>query len=196
VRLALSSVRDRRHHRIGSIKPTEGWDPIMRLRLGDILIERGLLTAGQVAEIVAEQERSARPFGVLCEERFQLSADAVEDAWARQYATMTRSIDPRHEVYEDQALELVSRRQAWQFRLLPIRFEGPDLMAATTERHLRRALRFATRFLGVPVYFVMCDAAALADALTRRYPIAGADAEALDDDALDRLVARVLHPAS
>ena len=36
-----------------------------------------------------------------------------------------------------------------------VRFDGEELMIATTAAHLRKALRFATRVIGVPAYFVM-----------------------------------------
>src|SRR5690606_4759256 len=112
-----------------------------QLRLGEVLVRRGILTETQVERVLDDQRRSGRPFGVICEEMFAIQPDTIEDAWAEQYAGLTRKINPEIEAFEDRALSLVTRRQAWQFRVLPIRFDGEELMLATTSSQLRRALR-------------------------------------------------------
>jgi hypothetical protein len=161
----------------------------MQLRLGEVLVEHGVLTEEQVRRVLARQGETGQPFGALCESMFRTDPQAIEHAWAMQYATLTRIIDPRHEVFDSAALELVSRRQAWQFRVLPIRFDDRELMVATTRRHLRRALRFATNVLGVPVYLVLAEAMALGESLQKHYPMPGMSPRAIDDDALDVVLA-------
>ena len=159
------------------------------LRLGQVLVERGLLTAEQVSSILERQQQSGQPFGVLAEGMFGIHPDRIEDAWAQQYASLTRRIDPAIEIYEQRATELITRRQAWQFRVLPIRFDGRELMMATTADHLRRALRFATRVLGVPTYFVVASSKDLGEALCKRYPLPGMTPGSVEDEALERLLA-------
>ncbi|MCI0629609.1 MAG: hypothetical protein L0Y44_03015 [Phycisphaerales bacterium] len=153
----------------------------MEFRLGQLLIEKGVLTPAQAHRVLEEQERTGEPFGLLCERLFNVDEEAVEQAWAVQYACLCRKIDPRHEVVESRALALVTRRQAWQFRILPIRFDGGELMLATTQQHLRRALRFATSVLGVPVYLVLATPEALGQALCRHYPLPGMSAQSITD---------------
>ena len=63
------------------------------------------------------------------------------------------------------------------------------MIIATTQQHLRRALRFATNVIGVPVFFVMAEPAALGRALCARYALPGMTPESVDDDTIDRLVA-------
>ena len=104
---------------------------------------------------------------------------AVEDAWARQYATITRTVDPTQEAFEPRAMSMVTRRQAWQFRILPIRFDGDELMVATTQRDLLRALRFSTRMMTVPTFLVIANPLALGEALCRHYPLPGMTAESV-----------------
>jgi type IV pilus assembly protein PilB len=162
----------------------------MELRLGQVLVDTGVLTDSQARRVLAEQQRTGEPFGVLCERMFAVDPDAIEQAWALQYATLSRSIDPRREPIEDRALALVTRRQAWQFRVLPMRFDGDELMVATTQQHLRRALRFATAVLGVPVYIVLTEPRSLGEALCRHYPLPGMTAASVNDDAMDRLLRR------
>ena len=152
------------------------------VRLGQLLVESGGLTSRQVDAIVAEQERAGEPFGLLAERLYGVDPQRIEEAWAQQYAGLTRTVNPEVEVFDEKAVALVTRRQAWQFRVLPLRFEGRELIIATTERHLRRALRFATNVIGIPVFFVMADSLALGRALCQRYPLPGMTPESVDDD--------------
>jgi hypothetical protein len=161
----------------------------MELRLGQVLIEQGVLNEDQVGRILERQRETGQPFGAVCEQMFRVDPEAIEHAWAMQYATLTRIVDPRCEAFEHAALELVSRRQAWQFRVLPIRFDDRELMMATTRRHLRRALRFATNVLGAPVYLVLAESLALGEALCRHYPMPGMTARAIDDEAMEQVLA-------
>jgi len=155
------------------------------LRLGQLLVESGVLTGTQVDHIVSVQETSGEPFGLLAERLFGVDPQKIEEAWAKQYAGLTRTVDPEVEVYDNEAAGLVTRRQAWQFRILPLRFEGRELLVATTQHHLRRALRFATNVIGIPVFFVMAKPKALGLALCKRYPLPGMRPELVDDDLIE-----------
>lgn len=160
----------------------------MELRLGELLVEQGVLATAQVERILEAQQATGHPFGLLAEQMFGVDPTEVEAAWAHQYARLTRTIDPVLEHFDAEALRLVTRRQAWQFRVLPVRFDPVELMLATTRQHLRRALRFATNVVGVPVYMVMCDPDQLGAALCRHYPMAGMTPRSVVDDGLDRLL--------
>ncbi len=156
------------------------------VRLGQILIEAGVLAPDQVARILLVQEQTGEPLGLLAERLFSVDPTAIEEAWARQYAGLTRTVDPEIEVFEERALAVVTRRQAWQFRILPLRIEGRELLMVTTQRHLRRALRFATNVIGVPVFFVLADPVALGRALCRHYALPGMTPESVDEPARGR----------
>ena len=159
----------------------------MELRLGEILVSQGVLSEHQVEQVLEQQRQNQRPFGVLCEELFGTDPHAIEDAWSHQYAGFARVIDPNAEVFDPAALELLTRRQAWQFRTLPIRFDNGELMLATTRMHLCRALRFATITLGVPLYFVLAQPDSLGDALCRHYRLPGMTPASVNDHAMDHL---------
>lgn len=152
------------------------------VRLGQLLVESKVLTGRQVDDIVTEQTRTGEPFGLLAERLFGVDPQKIEDAWACQYAGLTRTVNPEVEVFDEQAVELVTRRQAWQFRILPLRFEGRELLIATTQVHLRRALRFATNIIGIPVFFVMADPMDLGRALCTHYPLPGMTPESVSDE--------------
>ncbi|RMD65313.1 MAG: hypothetical protein D6824_02835 [Planctomycetota bacterium] len=155
----------------------------MAVRLGEAMVQLGLLSEEQVETILEEQRRDHRPFGDLAERLFGVDPAAVDRAWAEQYASIAHSVDPRQERYDREALQLVSARQAWQFRVLPIRRDGGEIMVATTKRDLPRALRFAMRRFALPVYFVIAEAEALGEALEDRFPFAGMSAEDLRSEA-------------
>ena len=163
----------------------------MHVRLGEILVCRGLLTAQQVTEVLERQQSTGTPFGALAERMFGVAPDAIEDAWAAQYARLTQTIDPRSEPLCTEALKLITRRQAWQFCVIPVRQDDAEVMIATTQQHLRRALRFATRVLGVPSYFVMAENEAMGEALCRLYPMDGMTPASVHLDAMQHLVAQV-----
>ena len=160
----------------------------MELRLGDLLIESGVLNEAQVQQVLAVQADSGEPFGVIAERDLGVHPSAIEAAWARQYAGLTRSVDLGLEVYEEKALALVSRRQAWQFRVLPVRFEPHELMIATTVSHLPRALRFAANVIGFPVFFVMAEPEALGIALCRHYALPGFTPDSVVDPGVDKVL--------
>src|SRR5690606_14849299 len=115
----------------------------MMLRLGDLLVRNGALTEAQRDSVLDYQRLTGRPFGELAERLFGVGQQAVEQAWAEQYGMIAQRVDPRTERVDAEALSMIDRRQAWQFRVLPIRFEAGELMICTTQDHLVRALKFA-----------------------------------------------------
>lgn len=145
----------------------------MLIRLGDLLVQRGVISREQRDAILAEQIQTSRPFGVLAEQIYGVSREDIEDAWAEQYALINPTVDPRHEEINAAVLQIIGRRQAWQFRILPLRFDGPELVVCTTQDHLVKALRFAGYQIKQPVYFVLADALTLGEALMSNYPMDG-----------------------
>lgn len=151
----------------------------MTIRLGDLLVKRGVISDAQRDSILDYQRLTGRPFGELAEKIFGVRETAIESAWAEQYAGMARMVDPRGEKIDPEVLPLIDRRQAWQFRMLPLRHDGAELMVCTTEKHLVRALKFAGWKIRAQCYFVLAEPLALGEALTRYYPMAGMSPEAV-----------------
>jgi hypothetical protein len=145
----------------------------MTVRLGDLLVDRGFLTEGQRAEILRRQRTDHRPFGALAERMYGVGPDVVEQAWADQFAEITSRVDPRRERIDPEALSMIERRQAWQFRVLPLRFEEDDLVMCTTREHLVRALKFTGWRIPRRCHFVLAEPLALGEALMRYYRLEG-----------------------
>lgn len=148
----------------------------MALRLGEILVARGMLSQEQVRGALSEQEAYGGAFGDIVERMFGVCPREVERAWASQYADIAERIDPRDEIIELDALLALSARQAWQFGLLPLRRENDELILCTTEEHLPRALRFVYRSLREKCSFVITDAETLGEALEEHFPMPGLSA--------------------
>jgi len=152
----------------------------MNVRLGELLVERGVLTGAQRDEILAQQRVNPKPFGLLAEQMFGVSPRAVEGAWASQYARLADWVEPAEVSPGRDALEMLDARQAWQFGVLPVRVDDEGLELATSEERLAKALRFTGWRVSMPCRFVMCDEAALMEAVTRHYPMAGLSAASFE----------------
>ena len=143
------------------------------MRIGELLVRQGAMTEEQVDQVLVEQAKSTLPFGAICEQLFGVSPEIVESCWVEQYTALTGSLIPDFNNCDPTVLNTVTSRQAWQFRVVPLRWEDGALVLATTSDHLQRALRFATQVMPVPVFFVLTNTAELGDALSRHYPIPG-----------------------
>lgn len=143
----------------------------MAMRLGELLVKHGAITPAQLDELLREQAHRREPLGVLAEELFGVEPRVLERCWAEQYASITARIDPRSEPVDQTVVATMSARQAWQFRLLPVRYDGREVMVCTCEQHLPRALRFAYRHFGPACWIVLADPGALYEALQHHYPM-------------------------
>jgi hypothetical protein len=140
------------------------------IRIGELLVRHGVLSEQQVFEILQEQKRTQRPFGDLAERMFEVSAEAVEQAWIEQYLTLSPVVDLNEQDIDVKVLKVLNRRQAWQFRMLPLRREEDELVIATTQDRLKRAVNFAWRRVHDPVYFLIARRPQLEDFLMQHYP--------------------------
>ncbi len=142
----------------------------MALRLGDLLVIKGVLSRTQRDAVLKEQEGTGRPFGEIAEQMFGVSSDLVEDAWAQQYALLSGLIDPRSEAVDSEAVGRLGAEEAWQNEVLPMRHDGRELMVCTTREGLVRALSFMDSRVRERCYFVLAERAHLHEALATHYP--------------------------
>lgn len=143
------------------------------LRLGELLVQLGHLTEEQVEEILEAQRKGGRPFGYLAEKLFGLSVEEIEGAWAKQYEMMTGTADLAKERIDREVNPIVSRRQAWQFAIVPLRRHHSELLMGTTVEHLPRAVRFVTWHIDEPVSFVIATPQSVEQALKKHYNLPG-----------------------
>lgn len=142
------------------------------IRIGQILVEQGVLNEQQVFEIVEAQRKRGIPFGVLAERMFDVTVESIEEAWIEQYARMTGELELTERDVDHNALSLINRRQAWQFEILPMRIEADgELLMAASRHRLARAVTFAANRLEQEVYFRVAKRDQLQDFLREHYPM-------------------------
>jgi type II secretory ATPase GspE/PulE/Tfp pilus assembly ATPase PilB-like protein len=108
-------------------------EPRRKLRLGELLVQRRLITTDQLAIALAEQRHNAMPLGRLLVRLGFVSEISVRDIMASTIGQ--ESIDLSEVVADPEALRLVPEEFARRNRILPIAFRPRDhvLTVATTE---------------------------------------------------------------
>ncbi|MGZ8196755.1 MAG: GspE/PulE family protein, partial [Burkholderiales bacterium] len=103
------------------------------LRLGELLVQQGLITTDQLAIALAEQRHNNIPLGRLLVRLGFVTEIAIRDIMARTIGQ--ESIDLSQVVADPEALRLVPQEFARRNRILPIAFQTRDhvLTVATTE---------------------------------------------------------------
>jgi len=143
------------------------------LRMGELLVSAGLLNDRQVREVLNEQQQSGRPFGDIAERMFNVSPEAVEQAWIDQYLALGTEVDLNTQRVDVEVLRVLNRRQAWQFRMIPLRREDNELVMATSRERFTRAVNFAWRRMHDPVFFLIAQRPQLEHFLMEHYPWPG-----------------------
>ena len=139
--------------------------------IGQLLIEQGVLTEAQVEHVLKVQKMSHRPFGDLAERLYGINPRAVEDAWVEQYLRTVGVVDLDEQEIDTECLRLLSRRQAWQFHVLPLNREEQSLQMATSAQDLVRSVNFSTRRIDEPVHFLIAERSQLREFLMKHYPV-------------------------
>jgi general secretion pathway protein E/type IV pilus assembly protein PilB len=104
-----------------------------KLRLGELLVQQGLITTDQLSIVLAEQRHNNIPIGRLLVRLGFVTESAIRDIMARTIGQ--EAIDLAQVVADPEALKLVSQDFARRNRVLPIAFDPADqvLTVATTE---------------------------------------------------------------
>ncbi|HSQ05915.1 MAG TPA: ATPase, T2SS/T4P/T4SS family [Burkholderiales bacterium] len=104
-----------------------------KLRLGELLVQQGMLTPDQLSIAVAEQRQSSAPMGRVLVRLGFLTETAIRDITARTIGQ--ESIDLSQVVADPEALRLISQEFARRNRILPIAYDAEHqlLTIATTE---------------------------------------------------------------
>lgn len=141
------------------------------LKLGELLVAQGVLTVQQVKHILDVQAVTTRPFGDLAERMFGVNPKAVSGGWVKQFVGRNAPRDVAGEKCEARWVQMLDRRQAWQFRLAPIRRENGHLLVACHARGLLKAVNFAARAFPLTPCFVIAEERSLQVLLMRHWPV-------------------------
>jgi type IV pilus assembly protein PilB len=119
--------------------------PIKRKRLGEILRERGKISAAQLAQAIEEQQGKLIQLGEVLFERGQIEKkDLVQ---ALEEATRAKYVDCLEVVPDPEMVHLLPRALAEKYCALPLNKEGKRLivvMAQPQDLTLLQQLRFTT----------------------------------------------------
>jgi type II secretory ATPase GspE/PulE/Tfp pilus assembly ATPase PilB-like protein len=104
-----------------------------KLRLGELLVQQGLLSLDQLRIVLTEQKRQTAPIGRLLVQLGFVSEDVIRDVMARTIGQ--ESVDLTHVVVDADAMKLVPEEFARRNRVLPIAFDDETrlLTLATTD---------------------------------------------------------------
>src|SRR5215470_19835296 len=104
-----------------------------KLRLGELLIQQGLITADQLRIALTEQKNHQMPIGRLLVRLGFVTEAVIRDIMARTIGQ--ESIDLSQVLVDAEALKLVPQEFARRHRLLPIAYDAEErqLSIATTE---------------------------------------------------------------
>jgi len=145
----------------------EGKHP--RLRVGDILIESGLVTKEQIERALAEQEKGKKKkLGELLVEKGLISEEQLLKVLAYKFRIPIVDLDK--EVVNPRALETVPVEIAQRFKIFPLLDDGAKLIIATaepTDYSIYDYLRFYTNR---KVEIVAATRRQIEEAIERNYP--------------------------
>ena len=104
-----------------------------KLRLGELLVQQGLITTDQLSIVLAEQRHNNIPMGRLLVRLGFVTESAIRDVMARTIGQ--ESIDLAQVVADPEALKFVPQDFARRNRVLPIAYDPAEqlLTVATTE---------------------------------------------------------------
>jgi general secretion pathway protein E/type IV pilus assembly protein PilB len=142
-----------------------------KLRLGELLIQQGLITADQLRIALTEQKNHQQPIGRLLVRLGFVTEAVIRDIMARTIGQ--ESIDLNQVVVDADSLKLIPQDFARRHRVLPIAFEPsePALTVAITEVFNVVALDQLRSTLGqnVKIKTVLASEAQLEDSIDQFY---------------------------
>lgn len=118
-------------------------------RIGRILVDRQLITAGQLAQALVEQKHTGRPLGEICVGRYGLDRLHLADTLSEQWEEMQRAaVESAREGAAEEAS--VGRADADELRALLEEAEAARAkLAAKTDKLGRRVAELETLVIAV-----------------------------------------------
>lgn len=140
-----------------------------RRRLGDLLLERRMVSVAALNEALEQQKTDPRPLGSILVERGVVREEEMVDVLGAQLQLKVREIDPYR--VPPEVLQLVPRDLARQFGIVPVGVqENGRLEIAASTLPSREQLDEVERRLGRPVDLSLTTTGDVAFALNRLYP--------------------------
>ncbi len=152
----------------------------LRRLLGELLIERGLISAQELEQVLAEQQRTGELLGSILIRSGILSDTQLVAVLAEQAGI------PYLESLSDQpippdVLAMVSSRFASQYHLVPLAFSGGTLQVAIADPFDIQTLDELKLLLNCNIHVVLTSPGEIQEAIQRYYGVGAATIEQLID---------------
>ncbi len=124
--------------------------PMIRLRVGELLIRRGLITEEQLERALKEQARTGRRIGDILVDLGYINRETLENVLKEYKASLEdieMDIDP--DQIDRNLAKIVPEKIASMFKVVPIKLEGDTIWLASTDIldvAARDYIRFATGY--------------------------------------------------
>ncbi len=150
-------------------KPVTPAATLDRPRIGELLVDEGLVTPNQLSEALAVQrERGGKTAEILISMRY-LDPHALVNLLARQPGVA--SIDLQHYVVPSELIDLIPKALALKHEVFPIDRLGRLLTLAMAFPLDRRAIDEIQEATGLRIKALLCGPADIRAAINRYYPL-------------------------
>lgn len=147
----------------------------MALRLGDILVEKGLITQEELNTALAEQQRTKEALGqILIRMGFVAERDMLQILAKQQGIPF---VELKMKTVDDKVLKNVPAKFVWHYKIMPISLDGNILTAAISNPFDMWPIDDLETHLGFKVEKVLATSADISEAIKKYY---GVGAETID----------------
>lgn len=147
--------------------PTEQELAAFRMRIGDMLVDKRIISPEQLEAALAEQQRTGRLLGDVLLHRGMVSENELLQTVGMQLRISTREIDP-YAVPLD-VIKLLPRELAVKYSLFPVERKEGKLIVAVSALPKRHVVSRIEEVIGLPVELCLTARSTLSFSIQRGY---------------------------
>lgn len=144
----------------------------MALRLGDILVEKGLINQQELERALREQVRSKKMLGEVMVSMGLITEEKFLQVIAEQQGIPF--MDLKDLIIDEQAIKIIPPKFVWHYKIMPVRLDESVLTIATSDPFDVRSIDDLETHLGIRVEKVLSVSTEIQE-LARKYYGVGAD---------------------
>ncbi|MFO8061855.1 MAG: type IV-A pilus assembly ATPase PilB [bacterium] len=152
-------------------------------RLGDLLIDEGLLTNDQLMEALDYQKKEGGRLGSILVQQGYVTDDQISHALGKQYGVPV--VDFSREEIDEMTLGLIKPQMAQKFQIIPVKRHGKDLyvaMANPVDVYTIEDVKFATGYNVIPM---VASENIINSAVEEYYGVSGALSDVISEMNID-----------
>jgi type IV pilus assembly protein PilB len=158
---------------------------LARKRLGDLLLENGLITEEQLEEALFEQKKSGLPLGTLLTQKGIISEQQLIEAIEFQLGVPHVNLE--NFVIEKEIIDLVPEELARRYKVIPLKKRGNRLTLAMADPLDYFAIDDIRMTVGMPIDPVIATRSSLDQAIEKYYGFQHSLTEVLKDISGDEM---------